>query len=186
MKPNEFIDSLLRHYAKRHQSEAHEAAWLKEMVECAKNTHPRVLRRAYETILNEWDERAFPLPAELKKFIARAAEQIYPEGRGAHGQPSDKPNRWSNISLRSPDTPQQIAQWQDANRWQQSIMAKYKTWANYWKQTKHLHPGGDGKTKTFREPEPMAVPDRTYFASKPNWNAGTLSDITKRMTGERE
>jgi hypothetical protein len=79
MTPVEFIDALLRHFAKRHRSEDESAQWMREMVQSVTGTDSRVLATAYVLILDEHDERAFPLPAQIKAWLVRAAEKVYPE-----------------------------------------------------------------------------------------------------------
>ena len=79
MTPVEFIDALLRHFAKRHRSDEESAQWMREMVQSVSGTDPKVLARAYVLTLDEHTERAFPLPAQLKGFIQRAADLVYPE-----------------------------------------------------------------------------------------------------------
>jgi len=79
MQPAEFIENLGRHYSKRHETEAKQIAWTREMIEMFKGTDPLVLAKTYELIRDEHEERAFPLPATIKRFIGRAADLVYPE-----------------------------------------------------------------------------------------------------------
>ena len=127
MNSREFIEALHRHYAKRHASPEEQTAWLREMVEMHKGTDPRVLDAAYDLVRDEHDERAFPLPAQLKKWIARAAEIVYPERIGE--APQDHP--WSRRSLRAPDAPEVVEVYRRSRAWQHAVIKKYGTWANY-------------------------------------------------------
>ena len=90
MTPVEFIDALLRHFAKRHRSEEESAEWMREMVRSVTGTDPKVLARAYVLALDEHTERAFPLPAQIKGWIARSADLTYPD-HVQHVSKSDTP-----------------------------------------------------------------------------------------------
>lgn len=91
MTPVEFIDSLCRHFAKRHESEHARMGWLREMVGVVHGTDSRVLAKAYELIRDGHEERAFPLPATLKRHLAHAAEIVYPERHtGGPSQPDQR------------------------------------------------------------------------------------------------
>ena len=83
MQPAEFIETLHRHFGKRHNSPEDQAFWLKEMISVVQGTDKKVLRKAYELIRDSHEERAFPLPATLKRFITQAGEIVYPERHGS-------------------------------------------------------------------------------------------------------
>lgn len=81
MSPEQFIDDLLVHYGKRHASERAAEVWTRDMLGVLRGTDARVLAAAYRLVVMEHDERAFPLPAQLRAYISRACEQVYPEHR---------------------------------------------------------------------------------------------------------
>lgn len=83
MQPTEFIEALSRHFSKRHESDKAKMDWLREMVAIVKGIDSKVLDKAYELIRDGHEERAFPLPATLKRFTAQAAEIVYPERHGS-------------------------------------------------------------------------------------------------------
>lgn len=76
MTPQAFLDSLLVHYAKRHASPEAEDIWMRDMMRVVQNADRTVLGRAYTLVCEEHTERAFPLPAQLRAWIARAAELV--------------------------------------------------------------------------------------------------------------
>lgn len=139
MTPTDFIERLLRHYAKRHQGDAAEAMWFKEMVSIVDGTDRKVLQRTYELIRDEHDERAFPLPATIRKFIGRASEQLYPDAAATrgHGYVHHGPSK------RAPDSPQVVEMNRLANEWQHQMIAKYGSWQEYWRAT-----GGEAAHKS--------------------------------------
>jgi hypothetical protein len=79
MQPAEFIDALSRHYGKRHNTPDEQGLWLKEMIGIVKGIDHRVLAKAYELIRDNHEERAFPLPATIRRYAIQAAEIVYPE-----------------------------------------------------------------------------------------------------------
>lgn len=78
MTPEEFIDDLSVHFGKRHADERAERVWIRDMLAVIGRTDHKVLDRAYEITRDEHDERAFPLPAVLRRYIARAAAEMHP------------------------------------------------------------------------------------------------------------
>lgn len=77
MTPGEFIDGLLGHFGKRHVSADAERLWMRDIFRCVDGCDRRVLARAYDIALAEHDERAFPLPAQLRAWITRAANDLH-------------------------------------------------------------------------------------------------------------
>lgn len=184
MQPREFIERLSRHYAKRHVSDLAQQEWLEDIVSVVGNTDHKVLARAYDLIRDEYEERSFPVPATLRKYIERAAVLVHPEHRqyapGEHGIP--------RRNLRAPDTPEQEEVYRKAREWQHATMKEYGSWANYWRATKHMRreDGMAGRASPEKPIPDLPVANRDYFEKLPRWNAGSLSDVTKRMTGDRE
>lgn len=184
MSPAEFIEALSRHYGKRHESPGAAMAWLKEMVDSVKHTDHQVLAETYRMIREQYEERAFPLPATLRKYTERAAQIIHPEHKtqapGQHGLPVR--------CHRAPDTPEQQEIYRLANEWQHWVHREYGNWAGYWRATKHMRreEGMAGRASPEKPIPELPVANRDYFAKLPKWNAGSLSDVTKRMTGDRE
>jgi len=182
MSPAEFIESLSRHYSKRHESAESARLWLQEMVASVKNTDRQVLAEAYRMIRDEYEERSFPVPATIRKFIERAAVHIHPEHKqyvpGEHGI--------ARRNLRAPDTPEQEEVYRKAREWQHATIKEYGTWANYWRATKHMRREDGGSGRAEKPIPDLPVANRDYFEKLPRWNAGSLSDVTKRMTGDRE
>lgn len=91
MTPEEFIDDLSVHFGKRHADERAERVWIRDMVAVVKRTDSKVLERAYEMVLAQHDERAFPLPAVLRRFIERAAAELNPPPEHRVLQPENDP-----------------------------------------------------------------------------------------------
>ena len=130
MQPAEFIENLGRHYSKRHETEAKQIAWTREMIEMFKGTDPIVLAKAYQLIRDEHEERAFPLPATLKRFIARAADLAYPEHmtwKPFIPEPTKAPDQSSVARVRAlvekaranisvVKSPESKAEWRDVSR----------------------------------------------------------------------
>lgn len=145
MRPAEFIESLHRHYSKRHNSQADQEAWITEMIGCVGGTDPKVLRRAYEMIRDEHDERAFPLPAVLKKYIARAAEQLFPDDARNTGSVEYK---WP--MPKTYKCPQFERTCREAQEWQTKIINQYGSWAGYWKAMGHTYTVGTRKAPVAR------------------------------------
>jgi hypothetical protein len=81
MNPNEFVATLLAIFGKRHASEQDEAIWLELNLKTIRGTDPAVLKRAAELIIEEREERVFPLPAEIRKAISRSVALVYPDRR---------------------------------------------------------------------------------------------------------
>lgn len=79
MTTENFLEGLLVHFGKRHVDERAQIIWTRDVLGSIRGTDPAVLSKAYTLIVSEHEERAFPLPAVLKKFITRAAEIVYPE-----------------------------------------------------------------------------------------------------------
>lgn len=203
MTPAEFIDRLSRHYAKRHESTQAQSLWLREMVDCVKGTDPALLERAFELIRDEHEERAFPLPATLKRYITRAGEQVYPESQASRGYNTiDRPVRKAHVA------PEMQAIYDRAAVWQKQTMDQYGSWAAHWSATRHLHKNWTGPKV---EPRQVALPsslalgkvrrmtlrkadqsvDRIVMEAMQNRSRNTnlhreLSGVTRRMTGERE
>ena len=200
MSPHEFIESLHRHYAKRHQSDEAEAKWLKEMIAVVSGNDERVMRKAYELIRDEHDERAFPLPATLKKYISRAAEIIYPE---RPGQSYTMPFKRTCM----PPTRAEVEAYERAAAWQAAEIKRYGSWESQWKATRHLFVKNNKKIHAppiERKPPasmPLARVRKIRFL-KPTFsrpvmqalmrsspNQGLYVDhakLTRRITGERE
>lgn len=132
MQPVDFITALGRHYSKRHQTELQQLEWTREMIGVVTGADPKVLQRAYEIIRDEYDERAFPLPAVLKRYVARAADQINPDDARGTGKAE---NRFGPVrSYKDPAFEHKVRL---AQEWQNEIIEKYKSWAGYWEATKH-------------------------------------------------
>lgn len=149
MQPEEFIESLHRHYSKRHVTPADQIAWMREMIDVVKGNDPKVMRRAYELIRDEFDERAFPLPAVLKKFIYRAAEQIYPESltnESSYARPRIPRN----------ETPEFQQACREAQIWQAEQMRQYGSWEAQWRATRHTHVRKGGKVRAPIVKQPPA------------------------------
>jgi hypothetical protein len=91
MSPEQFLDDLLVHFGKRHASERAAEVWTRDMLGLVRGTDPRVLAAAYRLVVAEHDERAFPLPAQLRAFVSRACEQVYPEHRAGSDPIVDVP-----------------------------------------------------------------------------------------------
>jgi hypothetical protein len=183
MTPREFIERLSRHYSKRHESDHAQTLWLQDMMGVIQGAEPKVLDQAFQLVRDEYDERAFPLPATLRKFIARAADIVHPESKAANNYRSYGPSK------RAPDTREEIERCRLANEWQHEMMKQYGTWAAYYRAHKHLQQPASGikPVRPERETEPAPIANRDYFANKPKWKAGTLAEeITRRITGERE
>jgi hypothetical protein len=203
MTPAEFIESLLRHYGKRLDSPEKQALWLKEMVQSVAGTDPRLLRRAFELIRDEYEERAFPLPATLKKFIGRASELVYPESATNRGLNSiDRPARKAHIA------PQMQAIYESAAVWQKQTMDQYGSWANHWRATRHLRKDWQGskfaplplqppasmpfaKVRRVKISKPETSVDRIVFEAIHNRSRNTHmhrenSALARMITGERE
>lgn len=87
MTANEFVANLLMYFSKRHDSDSAENAWLADITKRFDHCDKAVLEKAFELIVSEHDERAFPLPAALNKWIARASEMVYPD---QHASEHDK------------------------------------------------------------------------------------------------
>lgn len=144
MTPAELIESLMRHYSKRHASPREQAAWVAEMTSLVRGHGPDVLRRAYETIRDEHDERAFPLPSAIKSAVERSALHLgrspLKDGSAEHRQwgPS---RRWIDPSFE-----RKVA---EAQVWQRDAISKYGSWAAYWRNT-----GGE----EARAGKPFAAP----------------------------
>lgn len=133
MTPAEFIERLTRHYAKRHDNDHARALWVREMVDSLKGTDPAVLDKAYDLVRDEYEERAFPLVATLKKFIARAAEIIYrDDNRGTT-------NSYRGPSMRAPDSPEWRQTVLKAREWQKETIRRYGLWEGYWRATRHSY-----------------------------------------------
>lgn len=131
MDATEFIERLTRHYAKRHDSVEKQIAWTREMIECVSGIDKRLLDKAFELIRDEHEERAFPLPATLKRYIGRAAEVVYPEGQ-----------RQAYSYGRAPAAqidPKRQREYDLAREWQQGVIDQYGSWAAHWRATRHLH-----------------------------------------------
>lgn len=200
MSPHEFIESLHRHYSKRHQSDEAEAKWLKEMIAVVSGNDERVMRKAYELIRDEHDERAFPLPATLKKYISRAAEIIYPE---RPGQSFTMPFKRTC----QPPTRAEIEAYERAAEWQKAEMKRYGSWENQWRATRHLFvkPGKKQHAPPIERKPPADMPlakvrkirfAKSTFARpvmerlmRNSPNQGLYVDhaaLSRRITGERE
>ena len=89
-------------------------------------------------------------------------------------------------NLRAPDTPEQEEVYRKAREWQHATIKEYGTWANYWRATKHMRREDGGSGRAEKPIPDLPVANRDYFEKLPRWNAGSLSDVTKRMTGDRE
>lgn len=159
MTPLEFIESLQRHYAKRHRSDDESALWMQDILGVVNGSDRKVLRKAYELIRDEHTERAFPLPAQLKKWISRAADIVHPESK------SHSSYHYNGPSKRAPDTPEEIEACRKAREWQTEIIAKHGTWAAWWRTVKHNY--DDGKFK--RTPE---VENTPATAGNVDWQRG--------------
>lgn len=151
MTPVELIESLGRHYAKRHESVQAQSLWLTEMVAIAKGADPRVIQRAYEMIRDDHDERAFPLPATIKKYLMRAAEAVYPEDRRGMQETT-----YRGPSHRMPDSPQQLEIYRKAQEWQAEQIRRYGSWDAQWRATRHTHVRKGGKVRLPLQKKPPA------------------------------
>jgi hypothetical protein len=196
MRPFEFITKLQTHYSKRHASEATEKIWLDDMMKVLENTAHDVLDEAYDLIVEQHTERAFPLPAQLRKYIATAAEILHPESKrlGSY-QP-----HYNGPSKRAPDTPEEIERVRQAREWQHATMKEYGTWANWWRHVKHNYQ--DNRTERRAEAPVIAVEgEKVDWQSmqKPGFEAiqrganaklhrkaGSLTERSRRMQGDSE
>lgn len=200
MQPDEFIEGLHRHYAKRHNSPAEQALWIKEMIAVVSGNEDRVMRKAYELIRDEHDERAFPLPATLKRYISRAAEIIYPEHGGYRETMRYRSNRVS-------DSPEAVAAYNRAAAWQAAEIKRYGSWENQWRATRHLFANSGKKihARPLERKPPANMPRakvRKIRFAKPTFsrpvmermmrnspNQGLYVDhaaLSRRITGERD
>lgn len=194
MTPLEFVESLQRHYAKRHRNDDEGALWMQDILAVVNNTEAKVLRKAYELIRDEHDERAFPLPATLRKFITRAADIVHPESKAAGTY------HYNGPSLRAPDSPEEIERCRKANEWQHAVIAKHGSWQAWWRTVKDNY--DDGKKGKAVEPStPAAAGDTDWQRmQQPGFEAlqrasrnrhmhkpGTiLTERSRAMTGERD
>jgi hypothetical protein len=193
MRSFEFISKLLTHYSKRHASEAAEKAWFDDMMKVLEGTSPAVLDEAYDLIVEQYDERAFPLPATLRKYIARAADILHPESKATAGY------QYNGPSKRAPDTPGEIERVRQAREWQHATMKQYGTWANWWRAVKHNYK--DDRIGTRTESTVISTPEQVDWQSmqKPGFEAiqrganaklhrksVTLTERSRRMTGDSE
>ena len=145
MLPTDFIERLHRHYSKRHASEAELAKWLEEMVDLVKGTEPRLLQRTYDMIRDEYEERAFPLPATIKRFVHQAGEAMHLQSQ-AH--------QYKGRSCRAPDTPAYRDMIRQAQEWQAETIAKYGSWAGYNRATAHMPIVKGERAPRFAQPMP--------------------------------
>lgn len=194
MTPIEFIESLQRHYSKRHRDDDEAALWMQDILSVVNGADSKVLRKAYELIRDEHEERAFPLPAQLKKWISRAADIVHPESKAAGTY------HYNGPSLRAPDSPEEIERCRKANEWQHAVIAKHGSWAAWWRTVKDNY--DDGRRKPAEPENAPATGDGTDWQKmqRPGFEAlqrasrnrhmhkpGTvLSEVTKRMTGEND
>ena len=139
MTPLEFIQSLQRHYSKRHRDNDDEAMWMRDYLDIVNGTDSKVLRKTYDLVRDEHDERAFPLPAQLKKWISRPADIVHPESQASTDY------RYNGPSRRAPDTPEEIKACKRANIWQHEIIKKHGTWAAWWRTVRDTYDGGKSK-----------------------------------------
>ena len=185
MAAMDFLESLGRHFGKRHPSPEAEDLWMRDMMEVVKGTDPLVLRRAYQLIRDEHDERAFPLPASIRKYISRACESVYPE------RVSDADRKvypWTNRSLRAPDSPEEIERCRLAREWQHRMIAQYGSWAAWWRANEQFC-----VASTKAKPEPVGGPaEPQRDTSRPAFEkmqrdsrTGLHIDLMKRITGDR-
>lgn len=180
MTPVDFIDALLRHYAKRHRSDDDAAQWTREMVQLVGGTDSQVLARAYVLIRDEHEERAFPLPAHIRKSLDAAAEQVYPE-RITDQQQKNYP--WSNRSLRAPLTPEQIEAYRRAHEWQKAVIAKYGSWSNY----EAAKRGFDAGAIDLAPRDVSRSAFKALQRNSPNHHLHVdMGALARRITGERE
>lgn len=200
MQPAEFIERLHRHYSKRHQSETDQAAWIKEMISVVDGTDHRVLDKAYELIRDEHEERAFPLPAVLKRFVARAGEIVYPEsaavrGSGASFVPKTAVQRYID--------PRDVYETRVAREWQKRIIKEYGSWAVYYRSTRKAIIAQHARKPRWTLPPVLALGklrriyrhrspiDRVAMAvlqrTSPNRHLHVdHAAMAKRITGERD
>lgn len=153
MQPFEFIDNLCRHYSKRHETEARQIAWTREMIDCVKGNDPAVMQRAYEMIRDEYEQRAFPLPAELKKFITRAAEQLYPDHQrieSSYQRP--RIEKWESREF--------VETCRLARIWQTATIKQFGSWEAYWRSVRHSYvtPGKKPRAPRIASKPPAGFP----------------------------
>lgn len=195
MSPEEFVTNLSANYAKRHESPDAKRIWMNDIIAVVKGHGPKVLKKAYEHIRDTHEERAFPLPATIKKAIEAAA------GIGSIQSSELSPElqaRFDAIraSRRRPPTPEEIAAEQKANAWQHEMMAKYNNdWGAYYRATRGADQTG-GKPKRAQKLGDVLPPITTRAAfekmqtESPNagahMTAQGLTERSKAMTGERD
>lgn len=85
--PEQFIERLMVHFAKRHPDEHAEAVWFADMVKALKGYDPQVLDLAADMLLDERTEVRFPLPAEIRQYCTRACEKLFPERTPTNSDP---------------------------------------------------------------------------------------------------
>lgn len=101
----EFITSLALHFHIRHESPAHEEAWLKSMYVNLKSFSPYVLRQAAEEIIRTRKVRQFPLPAECREVCIeidkkeRAQQDLPVKETDTHRFPEWAPWRIRNADM---------------------------------------------------------------------------------------
>jgi len=165
MQPAEFIENLGRHYSKRHETEAKQIAWTREMVEMFKGTDPLVLAKAYDLVRDEHEERAFPLPATLKRFIGRAADLVYPEHMAY--QP------FRPVAHTAPD-PESV-------RRVRALVCDLKGKLTFKGKPDSHEPLPDVSRPAFEEMQRLTF-NRTLHMTE----AGFLTELSKRMMGDKE
>ena len=116
MSPEEFVTRMLAHYSKRHDSEEARKFWFEDIVNLVRPHGGEVLQRAYEIIKDEHEERAFPLPATIKKAIHRACEAIAPASTPISPELEARFRRIA-ADRRAKPTPEEIAAEERAEAW---------------------------------------------------------------------
>ena len=77
--PEQVLERLMVHFAKRHPDPRAEEVWFSDMVKALKGYDPTVLDLAADMLIDERTEVRFPLPAEIRQYCTRACEKLFPE-----------------------------------------------------------------------------------------------------------
>lgn len=123
MSPEEFVTRMLAHYSKRHESEEARKFWFEDIVGIVKPHSGDVLRKAYEIIRDTHEERAFPLPATIRKAIGAACEAIAPASTPLSPELEAKFRRIA-AERRERPTSEEVANEEAARKWRENELAK--------------------------------------------------------------
>lgn len=157
MTEGEFIDALSVHYPPRHDDDTAAAQWLQAMLEGVRGYPEYARTGALKKILKTRLLRSFPLLAE----ICKALEAELPPPLIGHGT-------FRGPCRSMPRTPEELERTRQAAEWQKQMADKYGTFDKYLLATVNRRSDGAMGQK-------MAAKSTSF---------STLSDISKRITGE--